>query len=121
MNHWPLEEGIKATAVFLESYEAFFSSHSDVPVFVVKYEVMVADYTRVVSDVLAWLGLDVAPEVEQFIVKNARRDAHTAMTEDVPVRDFRNSVQRWRKVLTQAQENLAMEMFGHFLKRYGYL
>lgn len=121
MNQWSLEEGIRATAIFLDEYESFFLGHRGLPVFELKYEDMVRNYTETTGKLLAWLGLGMAPEVANFISENAGPNAHTAMTEDVPIRNFATSVQRWRKVFDSTHEMLAMEIFGRYLERYGYL
>lgn len=117
----PLAMGISSVARFLEAYDAFFQNHPELPIYMVKYEDLVADYRTTTMGVLDWLGLPMTPEVERFVQERSSRDAHTPMTDDIPRRDFRMSVGRWREVFGEEEWRLALRRLGAFLKRYGYI
>lgn len=120
LNNWSLEKAIEGLYVFFSRYQRFFSRFSKIPMYQLRYEELVSNYQAETARVFGWLGLPWAKETEQFIAERAGRDAHTEMGDDVPWRNFSQSVGRWREVLNPSQVRLAHQLLGEFMARFSY-
>lgn len=105
----------------------------DVPVHVIRYEDMLADTAASLRGVVAFLGLDVAPDRVEHAVRctefktlQAQERAH-GFRERPPVAGkaapfFRSGrAGAWREVLSAAQAQAIVEAHGRAMRRFGYL
>ncbi len=106
---------------FTDKYEGFFQSLGADRRFCLRYEDLVANYSGLTEKILDWLGLDIAEAVSLFLANFRDVDAHAIRAVRLQRQDFqKTSVGRWKRELSEGDRQLAVEVAGDFMDRYGY-
>ena len=105
---------------FAGIYEAFVKSAEPNRVKTVRYEHLVFDYESVISDALAFLGLDMDDHARAYLAEHKNKSSHNPAS--LRQLDYsQNSVGRWQRDMTGEEQAYALTKSEVFMRRHGYL
>lgn len=121
MNSAPFLRALTNWKRFADLYEGFMKSLAPARCHRIRYEALVEDYRGEARRLFHWLGLEVSPEVDEFLGRYSHVDAHRMGALVKPEVDFRRtSVGRWKREVAPEDLPEVERLVGDYLEKYGY-